>query len=405
MKTRVLVAVSAALVVLRILLAPAQAQGPEGAAPTPVDLPPSPDAGTADGGVPSADDPAPYGHAAPPTEAARTAIHGSAVRVGLEVFGQYAYQNRKSGGDRSWFHVFDIPRAQAAIDGRWERARGRVVLEATRSASEGSLIGVAGDSLVLRIREAWASYTPHLSDALERAGGGLELSAGVIPTLTVPELDGTWMLRPIAPSGLEANGLLSPADVGAKARFDLPKGYGWIATAAYNGEGYTNRELNRGKNVETAIELHPLAAIKEALPLGLFASYVAGSSTTAVARADRVTAGALWQGGRLRAGATFTYAWGFAEFGQQRALLATAFVRGEPIPRVLLGLRYDHVVRDTNADERNAFSTIWGTAGYRLALPLETFLALTRTIPTTRAEAEIPGSNTWELRAIARVVF
>lgn len=385
MKAKALLFLAIVAGVLRVSLAPAQTP----AVTTTVD---------ADAGGPTAEDPAPIGHAAPPTEAARTAILGSAVRAGFEVFGQYSYQNRAAGTSpgRSWYHVFDLPRAHAAIDGRWENARGRVVLEATRSASEGSLVGVSGDSLVLRIREAWASYEPI---------PGLALSAGVVPTLTVPELDGTWMLRAIAPSGLEANGLLSPADVGAKARFDLPKQYGWIATAVYNGEGYTNRELNRGKNVEGAVEIHPLAEVREALPFALFASYVLGSSTTALARADRLTAGALWQGGRLRAGVVFTYGWGFAEFGRQHAVLASAFVRGEPIPRVLLGARYDYVVRDTDADARDAISTLWGTAGYRLALPLETFLALTRTVPTTRAESEVPGTNTWELRAIARVVF
>ncbi|MBX3264864.1 MAG: hypothetical protein KF782_34650, partial [Labilithrix sp.] len=341
-----------------------------------------------------ADDGAPVGHAAPPTEAA---THGAGpVRAGLEIFAQYSYRSFSGPGDnQAWFHAFDVPRAHAALEGELEAARGRVVLEATRSASEGSLLGVAGDSLVLRLREAYGAY---------RVVAPLELSAGVVPTLTVPNLDGTWMLRPVAPSALEANALMSPADLGAKARVDLPRGYGWLAAAAYNGDGYTNRELNRGKTFEGAAEVHPLpsGALR---PLGVFGSYVAGSTGTSLARADRLTGGLVWQGARVRGGAYFTYAWGVAQLGTQRAMLASAFVRVEPVPRLLLGARADHVVRDAAVSPNDALTTVWGSVGYRVALPVESFLALTRSLPTARAESEVPGSNAWELRAIARVVF
>ncbi|MBX3196523.1 MAG: hypothetical protein KF894_00100 [Labilithrix sp.] len=360
------------------------------------DAPPA--ASSAETGVPApavaAEDGAVVGRAAPPTEAA---THGAGpVRAGLEIFAQYSYRSFAGPGDnRTWFHAFDVPRAHAALEGELDAARGRIVLEATRSASEGSLLGVAGDSLVLRLREAYGAY---------RVAELLELSAGVVPTLTVPNLDGTWMLRPVAPSALEASALMSPADLGAKARVDLPRGYGWVAAAAYNGDGYTSRELNRGKSFEGAAELHPLpnGALR---PLGVFGSYVAGSTGTSRARADRVTGGLVWQGARVRGGAYFTHAWGVAQLGTQRAMLASAFVRVEPIPRVLLGARVDHVIRDAAVSPNDALTTLWGSLGYRVALPVESFLALTRSIPTTRAQSELPGSNGWELRAIGRVVF
>jgi hypothetical protein len=353
----------------------------------------------ADAGAPeikerTADDGAPVGHAAPPTEAATRA--SGAVRAGMEVFAQYNYRNFYGpNNNQTWFHAFDVPRVHGALEGSWEQARGRVVLEAVRSASEGSLVGVAGDSLVLRVREAYGAYRPIES---------LELSAGVVPTLTVPEVDGTWMLRAVAPSGLEQNGLLSPADLGFKARFDEPHGYGFIATAAYNGDGYNNRELNRGKSVEIAGELHPLPD-GPARPFGIFASYVNGSTGTASARANRLTAGLVWQDERVRAGVFGTYGWGLAQLGTQRVMLGSAFVRVEPIPRLLFGARFDHFIRDVGADPGDTLTTLWGTAGYRVALPIEAFLALSRSIPTTRAQAELPGTDAWELRAIVRVVF
>ncbi len=63
------------------------------------------------------------------------------------------------------------------------------------------------------------------------------------------------------------------------------------------------------------------------------------------------------------------------------------------------------MIRDAAASPDDALTTLWGSLGYRVALPVESFLALTRSIPTTRAQSELPGSNGWELRAIVRVVF
>ncbi len=336
----------------------------------------------------------PVGRAAPPTEAATRGA--GAIRPGLEIFAQYAARNTIGiDGNRTFFHVFDVPRVHAAIEGEWKEARGRIVLEATRSASEGSLVGVAGDSLVVRIREAYVGY---------RAFGLVDVAAGVVPTLTVPNLDGTWMLRPVAPSVLEANGLLAPADLGARARVELPSGYGFLAVAAYNGEGYTSRELNRGKNVEGALEIHPLPGGALA-PLGVFASFTGGSSGTALSQANRLVSGVVWQGATVRAGAIVAHAWGVADLGAARALALTTFVRVEPIPRLYVGARFDHVVRDTVNEPANMLSTVWGALGYRLLDPIESFVAVTRSVPTRRAEDELPGSNFWDVRIIGRVVF
>jgi hypothetical protein len=337
----------------------------------------------------------PNGRAALPTEAATRGT--SKIRAGLEVFAEYNYRRTLGPGDSSsWFHTFDVPRVHGAIEGEYDdKLRGRLLLEAVRSASEGALVGVAGDSLVVRVREAYGSY---------KLVEPVEVSAGVIPTLTVPELDGTWMLRAIAPSGMEANQLGTPADLGVKVRVDAPERYGWAAVAATNGEGYAGRELNRGKTIEGAIEVHPLPG-GALLPLGVFFSYDAGSIGTGSVRADRLTSGLVWQGVLVRAGAFFTYAWGVGQNGTQHAALGTAFLRVEPVNRVLAGARVDVAVRDVRTGPADAISTVWLTAGYRVADPLEVFLAGSRSIPTNRADAEVPGSDSWALRVIGRVVF
>ena len=337
---------------------------------------------------------APVGRPAPPTEAATRAT--GPVRAGLEVFAQYSYRRTLDpDGTTQWFHVFDVPRVHGAVEGSYRWARGRVVIEGVRSAAEGSLIGVAGDSLVLRAREAYGAAEPL---------PGLEISAGVVPTLTVPALDGTWMMRPIAPSAVESMGLLSAADLGAKVTYELPRGYGRAGVGAYNGEGYTSRELNRGKNIEAAVEVHPAPGTMAA-PLGVFGSWVSGSQGTLVSRADRGTLGLVWQDSWLRAGAFATHGWGVAQFGEQRTWAMSAFVRAEPVTNLLFAARADHVIRDASASAANAITTVWVAGGYRPLPPLEGFLALARSLPTRLARAEVPGVDFWELRVVTRVVF
>ena len=249
------------------------------------------------------------GMAAPPT-AAGTTPFAYAVHPGLELFAEYDFtltygQNNSS----TWFHEFNVPRVHASLDGEVGPVRARLLVEGVRSAAQGALVGVDGDSIVLQVREAFAAWTPLK---------GLEVAGGVVPTFTIAEIDGTWMLRVIAESTLESAALASPADLGGTIRYTLPSHYGWIGVGAYNGEGYTQQELNRGKNVEIAGELHPLPG-GALLPLAVFASYVGGSEGTDSARANRVTGAVLWQGGRVRGGVSYTYAWGVGDDPDQTA--------------------------------------------------------------------------------------
>ncbi|MCA9600058.1 MAG: hypothetical protein KC776_42435 [Myxococcales bacterium] len=336
------------------------------------------------------------GTAAPATSAATTPLTLQ-VKPGLEVFAQYAYRRTLDESGRSqWFHQFDVPRVHLALDAEAEDAHGRVLIEAVRSASEGALIGVAGDSWVMRLREAYAGYSKY----------GFEGRAGVVPLLTIPELEGTWMLRAVAPDPRESSGLLTPADVGANVRYTLPKDYAWVGVGAQNGEGYTNRELNRGKNAEAAASIHPLPA-GPLKPLAVFVGYQLGSSGTGLARADRATGALLWQGDMIRAGASATYAWGTKDDGSQRSWIADGFIRAEPIEHLLFGVRGSFWVRDTRKDPagKDTVAMVTGAAGYEIATPLTAFAAFTRSLPTDRARTAVPESDYWEARLISRIVF
>lgn len=333
--------------------------------------------------------------------ATRAGTTGRCVTAGMELFGQYALRlTNTDTGDTEWFHSVELTRGHAALSGRWGPVAGRFVFEAVRSASEGALLGVAGDSLVLRVREAYAEWTGlHGADTR-----GLEIRVGVLPTLSIPEIEGTWGLRAVSATPLEVTGLSAPADLGATARYHLPRAFGWVGVGAYNGDGYAQRELNRGKNLEVAASIHPLARVRGGAPFALFASYVLGSSGTGLAQADRFSGGVLWQGQRLRAGATFTYAWGVGDDSSRRSWLAEAFVHGELFERLILGARALYWVRDERA-EADHVTTLVGTVGARIAEPLEAFIAVERSIPGARAVMALPGTDRWELRAVTRVVF
>lgn len=343
------------------------------------------------------------GVAAPPTAAGASGLPVT-VKSGLEIIGQYTYRStRDQTGASQWFHVFDVPRAHGSLDAAYDGVEARVVMEAVRSASEGALMGVAGDSLVLRVREAWGGAR------WPKTAGDTELSvegkAGVVPTLTIPELEGTWRTRAVSATPLESTGVASPADVGATLSLSLPSRYGRVSVGAYNGEGYTNRELNRGKNFEAAVSVHPLASIESARPLAVFGSFVMGSSGTGLARANRATGALLWQGTKWRAGASYTYFWGVRDDGDQTGSVLDAFVRAEPVERLLFAARVAVWNRDTRATDADTLTTATGSVGFRIAQPLEGFLAIDRSLPSTRTESALPGTDYWTLRVVAHVAF
>jgi hypothetical protein len=344
----------------------------------------------------------PLGRAAPPTAAGTTKLPVD-IRPGVEIIAQYMYLTTwdQTTGKSDWFHDIELVRGHASIGATYRFSDARAVFEAVRSSSEGALIGVAGDSLVLRVREAWVGF--HYPEH-ETEGWRTEMRAGVVPTLTVPELEGTWMLRSVTPDPLETTGLLTPADLGGTVRLGFPSGFGHVDVGMFDGEGYTNRELNRGKNLELAATVHPLAT-QHMKPLAVFGSMVLGSSGTGLAQSNRATGAVLWQGRRVRAGASITYAWGLGDDGGRTGYLFDAFARVEPIDRLIFGARTFYWRRDTRPTSEDSIAYVVGAVGYRFFDPLEVFAAVDRTMPTTLAETALPGTNNISLRVIAHVAF
>lgn len=321
--------------------------------------------------------------AAPPTAAGNT---GLAVRPGVEVFAQYAARSTAAGGSTAWGHAFELPRLHAAVTGEFGEARARVVLEAVGNAG----VGAPTDAFSFAVREAFAGWSP---------GRMFRAQIGVVPTLTVPEIEGTWRLRVLSPTAVETRGLASPADLGATIRCTLPGTFGWFGVGAYNGDGYRSRELDRGKNVEVAASIHPIP-LRAWSPLAVFASFTLGSSGATATRADRLTAGLLWQDRVVRAGVVGTAAWGVGSDGARVSYLVEAFARVEPVERLLLGLRYAFTQRDSRAGA-DAVHEVLGSVGYRVAEPLEVYGAVGRAVD----ESIVSNAGGWDLRIATRGVY
>lgn len=347
--------------------------------------------------------PAPTPPAAPPPLPAARVEEPISLRPLVDVIGQYGLRNFTGGGARpGWYHQFELGRAFLGAEGHWRGAITRVILEATRSANDGGLIGVAGNALVMNVREAFAGYR-----YAPRAGryGALEARIGIVPTLFVPVIERAWQLRAVDRTTPERTGYLPPADVGAQLRYELPKKLGAVSAAFENGEGYQRPELNRGKSTSVALELHPLATLHRHLePLALLAGYQDNATGTDNARADRVILGALYTGMRYHGGATLVSALGADGDAQKRGYAAEAFTEVEPWGPLILGARLSYWRRDTRVAGDHT-TQITGTVGMRIVKPFEVYLAGTRNWLGSGALGALPGEDYFEGRVIARVRF
>ncbi|MEZ4257098.1 MAG: hypothetical protein R3A78_15520, partial [Polyangiales bacterium] len=318
------------------------------------------------------------------------------IQPALEIITGYQGSNFEStDGDSRWYHEFVLDRAHAILNADYGPASARIILESVYSAGSGSLVGIGGNSLVLRIREAWAGYT-----LLDR----LTVRVGVVRQFVQPTMALVSRLRPVGRTPDDELKLHHPTDLGANATFELPARYGELGLGVYNGEGYTQRELNRGKNLEAFARVAPLASIEALVPLSIMIAYVSGSSGTASARADRYTAGLLWDTPVLSAGAVFTYAHGLEDDGTRKAWHMQGFARTLLFDHLILGARASYFVRNTKVDDDTLLWLV-GTVGAVLLPGVETYVSLERRSPGAVAQAALPDSNEWRGQLIARVLL
>jgi len=300
-----------------------------------------------------------------------------------DVIGEYAAHLPSEGPA---LNAFSAPRVQVGLDAQWLEASARVLLEGAYATSGGALVGVSGDSVVIRLREAWGGYRWRF----------LEGRAGLVPSLAIPEFERAFRFRGLSADALENTRLLPPADFGATLKVHLPAHVGWVGASFTNGEGYTSRELNPGKNVEVTALVRPFSTLPlEVVALGSF-----GSTGLPPISTSRVGGGAQWSGRVIGAGISGYYARGLLLDATREGLVVQGFVRATLFEHLLLAARAQWFNRALASGD-GVFDALVGVGG--AVAFLELFVAWARTITVGAARTALPGVDAHEVRVVLRM--
>jgi hypothetical protein len=251
------------------------------------------------------------------------------------------YRDGTLGGARASEFVLD----RAELDGRltWHAspsARGGVAarMQAVRSAGPQSLFGIEGDSIVLRMLEAYGHGAWRL--------GELEISAraGLIPERWIELVEGGYDLRALD-ALISDRRYFHRADLGASFSAVGWDGAAQLDLSVVNGEGLAQRELNAGKNSTLIATLRPVR--KDALVWSVHAAYRDGSLGVGSARDHRVALASTVRMPLLVAGAELVRAAGLDARSELESHAAStwATVQLKPAPLGLAG-KYDWIDQD-----------------------------------------------------------
>jgi hypothetical protein len=299
------------------------------------------------------------------------------AHLDTELFSTYHYVDAEAGS----FNEFTLPRAEAGV--RFESPRhwgGELRLEAVRSASPDGVVGIDGNSLVLRVKRAQVSWSHEL--------GPLDLAVhgGLVAEPWVEAIEGHYPWRDLSATSGERAGLLDTSDLGLRATARLWDNRIRLVLGATNGEGRAQRELNDGKNFTGVLSVDALHT--DSLQLGVHVLGRDGSLGGGSARNHRF-GGALtasWKD--LGAGVEFVQAEGVDGRSDQRTQVLGTWLGGS-IWRGLGGFaRFDLVRPDLTVEGASRSSVLaavyWEQDGARAAIHYEGRTA-------TDQAADLPG--------------
>lgn len=197
----------------------------------------------------------------------------SALALDAEMFVGYAHQTRTVDGDEQSLDAFFIDRAELGAGYLAESGLGAELrLESVRTAEPGTYTGVAGNSLVMRVRRArgfWAG---------EVGAVGLDVELGLLTDPWLAALLPRFHLRATGPLLAEQSGVFDANELGAKVGVRLWDDRVELVLGVLNGEGRAEEELNDQKDltVRLTVELPVARMGGEALYIGAHGVYRRG---------------------------------------------------------------------------------------------------------------------------------
>jgi len=315
---------------------------------------------------------APDGHEFP-----SITFRGLSLGLIADTFATYKLASRQG----QLFHEFELSRVQITGWASWRALAGiNLTVETVRSSGGRSYLGVDGDSLVTRMKWAFAEATP--------LGPWLALRAGIVPDLLLQYVEASWLYRAQGPVGLERDALFTPGDLGVSLEGALPWRLGSVAVAFGNGEGITQREQNNGKNVTVALRIAP--APRRTQRLLLHALYRDGSLGAGSAADSRLAGGLTYAGQRLGAGAIGTWAMGYRGVGSRDAGHLTAWVRGT-LPRAFFLYGRADLLWPSVADAGALQARVIAGAGYALPAIVRLYVSYEGLLPVGALRNQVPA--------------
>lgn len=265
-----------------------------------------------------------------------------------ELFASYGYLQSEDAS----FNAFDLGRAESGLELGWgKRWGGELRIEAIRSAGPGTLGGIDGDSLVLRVKRAWA-YGGW-------GNGWMDLQArgGLVPDPWIETIETHYGLRDLSASSGELAGFLDTSDLGAGLVVTALDESLRLSVAVTNGEGRAQSEQNEGKNTTAVLSVRPLRLTIMEAPAAFVLHGLArdGSLGAGSVRATRFGGGITFFSRPLNLGAEYIQARGVGDVSSIRS--DAIGVWGTTVFRGRLGLvgRWDRIQQ--NHDVRDALIT------------------------------------------------
>ena len=247
--------------------------------------------------------------------------HSPKLELSGEVFSHFSTIQTES----QHFSSFDIERAelglQSAQEDNWG---GELRLESVRSAGEDSLMGIDGDSLVMRVKRAWG-FGRFIGDHWSITG-----RFGLIPDVWHMRVMSAFPLRALGPSQGEREGLQDTSDLGTSLTLKFHSQS--IFLSLTNGEGRLYQEQNKGKNL--LIGTHLTTGIGTGNG-HLSIAYRDGSRGPSSGQDHRLYLSSWWSSSQFSLGLIATQATGVKQRPSLSAYAAQAWIAGWIIPNYL----------------------------------------------------------------------